>query len=258
MMGSWIEWEEIVSSKIFAATLALMVSTIASAAEIKVLSTQATEQSYRELIPQFEQTSGHKVTTLFTGTLDVDKRLAAGEAYDLIIMASPQIDAHIKDGSLVAGSRVDLAKSGVAVGVKKGAPKPDIRSTDALKKTILAAKSIGYSTGPSGNYVMSLFQRLGVLDQIRPKLKQTPTGVFVGSIIANGDVEIGFQQVSELGNYPGVDYVGPLPADVQNYTTFSSGIAAKSQQAEAAKALTRFLASPAAAPTFRKNGMEPG
>ncbi len=173
-------------------------------------------------------------------------------------MSAPSIDEHDKAGKLVSGSRVDLAKSGVAVGVKKGAPKPDIGSTEALKKTILAAKSIGYSTGPSGNYVMTLFQKLGLADQVRPKLKQTATGVFVGSIIASGEVEIGFQQGSELGNYPGVDYVGPLPAEVQNYTTFSSGIPVKSQQMEPAKALVRFLTSPAAAPTFRKNGMEPG
>ena len=240
------------------AAAALMVSTGASAAEIKVLSTQATEQSYRELIPQFERASGHKVTTLFTGTLDADKRLASGEPYDLLIMSAPSIDEHDKAGKLVSGSRVDLAKSGVAVGVKAGARKPDISSTEALKKTILAAKSIGYSTGPSGNYVMTLFQKLGLADQVRPKLKQTATGVFVGSIIASGEVEIGFQQVSELGNYPGVDYVGPLPAEVQNYTTFSAGIPVKSAQPEPAKALVRFLTSPAAAPTFRKNGMEPG
>ena len=108
------------------------------------------------------------------------------------------------------GSRVDLARSGVAVGVKAGAPKPDISSVDALKRTILNAKSIGYSTGPSGNYVIALFERLGVADQVKPKLKQTATGVFVGSIIASGEVEIGFQQVSELSQYEGVDYVGPL------------------------------------------------
>jgi molybdate transport system substrate-binding protein len=233
-------------------------ATCAGAAEIKVLSTQATEQSYRELTPQFEQATGHKVTTIFTGTLDADKRLAAGERYDLLIMSSPSIDAHLKDGTLVPGSRVDLAKSGVAVGVKAGAPKPDIGSTEALKKTILAAKSIGYSTGPSGNIVMRLFQRLGVLDEIRPKLKQTATGVFVGSIIASGEVEIGFQQISELSQFQGVDYVGPLPADIQEYTTFSSGIMKDAKEAEPARALVRFLTAPDAAPVYRKKGMEPG
>ena len=237
---------------------AALLSGLASAAEIKVLSTQATEQSYRELVPMFEKASGHKVTTVFTGTLDADKRIAAGEQYDLLIMSKASIDQHVKGGKVVQGSRVDLARSGVAVGVKAGAPKPDISSVDALKRTILNAKSIGYSTGPSGNYVLTLFERLGVAQQVRPKLKQTATGVFVGSIIASGEVEIGFQQVSELSHYEGVDYVGPLPAEVQNYTTFSSGILVGAKEAEAARALVRYITSPQAGAVYRKRGMEPG
>jgi len=237
---------------------AALASGIASAAEIRVLSTQATEQSYRELMPLFEKATGHNVTTLFTGTLDADKRVAANEPYDLLIMSQSSIDAHVKGGKIVAGSRVDLARSGVAVGVKAGAPKPDISSVEALKRTILNAKSIGYSTGPSGNYVLTLFERLGVADQVKPKLEQTATGVFVGSIIASGEVEIGFQQVSELSQYEGVDYVGPLPAEVQNYTTFSSGILSNAKEAEAARALVRYITSPAAGAVFRKRGMEPG
>ncbi len=241
-----------------AGLVALLAATSAEAAEIKVLSTQATEQSYRELAPQFERASGHKVTTIFTGTLDADKRLAAGETYDLLIMSSPSIDEHLKDGKLVAGSRVDLAKSGVAVGVKAGAKKPDISTVDALKKTILAAKSIGYSTGPSGVIIMRLFEKLGVLDQVKPKLKQTVSGEFVGSILAKGAVEIGFQQVSELSQFEGVDYVGPLPAEVQEYTTFSSGVMKGAKEEEPARALVRFLTSKDAAPVYRKRGMEPG
>jgi molybdate transport system substrate-binding protein len=243
---------------ITAATTVLLLSGIADAAEIKVLSTQATEQAYRELVPQFEQASGHKVTTIFTGTLDANKRLAAGETYDLLIMAGPSIDEHVKDGKVVAGSRVDLAKSGVAVAVRAGAPKPDISTSEALKKTLLAAKSIGYSTGPSGNYVIALFQRMGIAEEVKGKLKQTPTGVFVGSIIASGEVELGFQQVSELIAAPGCDFVGPLPADVQQMTVFSSGIMAAAKEADAAKAWVKFLTSPAAAAAFKKRGMEPG
>ena len=235
----------------------LLLSSVTSAAEIKVLSTQATEQAYRELVPQFERATGHRITTIFTGTLDADKRLAAGEAYDLLILSGPSIDEHLKDGKLVAGSRVDLAKSGVGVGVKAGASKPDIHTTDALRKTILGAKSIGYSTGPSGLYVLKLFQRLGVADQVKPKLKQTATGVFVGSIIASGEVEIGFQQVSELGQYPGVDFVGPLPADLQELTVFSSGITRNAKQADAARAWVRYLTGPEAAQAFTKRGMQP-
>src|SRR5262245_55830289 len=236
---------------------ALALGGAASAAEIRVLSTQATEQSYRELVPQFEKATGHKVTTLFTGTLDADKRLAAGEQYDLLIMAKDSIEQHTKGGKVVPGSSVDLARSAVGVGVKAGAPKPDISSVDALKRTLLNAKSIGYSSGPSGVYIVTMFDKLGIADQIKSKLKQTASGVFVGSIIASGEVEIGFQQVSELSQFEGVDYVGPLPAAVQSYTTFSSGILATGKEAEASRALVRFLTSQQAGAVYRKRGMEP-
>jgi len=237
---------------------ALLLAGFANAAEIRVLSTQATEEAYKELIPEFEKVSGHKVTTVFTGTLDVQKRVAAGEKYDLLIMAGPAIDDYIKAGTVVAGSRVDLAKSGVAAAVPKGGQKFDISSVDALKKSLLTAKSIGYSTGPSGVYVVSMFQKLGVSAEVTPKLKQTPTGVFVGTIIANREVEIGFQQVSELSLFPGVDYLGPLPAAVQQITVFSAGLQAGGKEAEAAKALVKVITAPAAAAAYKKRGLEPG
>jgi molybdate transport system substrate-binding protein len=241
-----------------AAAGALIASGVAHATEIKVLSTQAAEQAYRELVPQFEAATGHKVSTVFTGTLDVQKRIGAGEMYDLIIMAGPAIDDFIKAGGVVPGTRVDLVKSGVGVAVPAGAAKPDISTTEALKKTLVAAKSIGYSTGPSGVYMLGLLQRLGVADIVKPKLKQTPTGVFVGTIVANHEVEIGFQQVSEFVHFPGVDYVGPLPAEVQEVTVFSAGVQVGAKEAEAAKAWVRFLTAPAAAPVYRKMGLEPG
>jgi molybdate transport system substrate-binding protein len=237
-----------------AAFVALLWPIAAGAAEITVLSTQAVEGAYRELVPQFEKASGHKVTTVFTGTLDAQKRIAAGEQYDLIIMAGPAIDDLIKSGKVATGSRVDLASSGIGLAVRAGAPKPDIRTTDALKRTLLAAKSIGYSTGPSGVYLTDLFRRLGIADQIKPKLKQTPTGVFVGSILARGEVEIGFQQVSELTHFPGIDYVGPLPADVQLVTVFSSGMQIGAKARDAARAWVTFLTSPA---VFRSKDLEP-
>jgi molybdate transport system substrate-binding protein len=230
----------------------------ADAAEIKVLSTQATEQAYRELVPRFEKESGHQVTTIFTGTLDLQKRIAAGETYDLIIMAGPAVDDFIKAGKIVPGSRVDLAKSGVGVGVRAGALKPDISSTEALKKALLSAKSIGYSTGPSGVYIASLFQRLGIAAEVASKLKQTPTGVFVGSIVADGEAEIGIQQVSELAHFDGVDFVGPLPADVQQITVFSSGVQVGAKEADAARAWVKFLTAPASAPAYKSRGLEPG
>ena len=249
--------EPIVTTTLGTASFLLFAGAL-HAAEIRVLSTQATEQAYRELVPQFEKASGHKVTTVFTGTLDANKRLAAGETYDLLIMSAPSIEEHIKAGKVLASSRVELAKSGVGVGVKAGAPKPDISTTEALKRTLSAAKSIGYSTGPSGIYMIGVFQRMGIADEIKHKLKQTPTGVFVGSIIANGEAEIGFQQVSELSHFAGVDYVGPLPAEIQQFTIFSSGIIAGAKEADAAKALVNFITAPAAAAAFKRIGMEPG
>ena len=235
-----------------------MGTNLANAVEITVLSTQATEQACRELLPQFEKATGHTVKISYTGTLDAKKRIAAGEPFDLLIMASPDIDGFMTSGTLAPGSRVDLAKSGVGIGVRAGAPKPDVSTTEAFKKTLLAAKSIGYSTGPSGNYVIGLFERLRIADQVKPKLKQTPTGVFVGTIVANGEVEIGIQQASEMSHFAGVDYVGPLPADIQKMTIFASGIAATTKQAEAAKTLVKFITSPEAGQVFKKRAMEPG
>ena len=236
----------------------LLLAGAAHSAEIKVLSTQATEDAYKELVPQFEQATGHKVTTVFTGTLGANKRLADGESYDMLIMSSGSIDEYLKSGKLAAGSRVDLAKSGVGIGVKASARKPDISSVEALKQTMLSALSIGYSTGPSGIYIVSLFEKLGIADQVKGKLKQTPTGMLVGTLIASGEAEIGVQQVSELSHFPGVDYVGPLPEAVQRYTTFASGIVADTKESEAAKALVKFITAPAAAQAYKKRGMEPG
>ena len=240
-----------------AAASALLLSSMAEAAEIKVLSTQATQEAYLELVAQFEKTSGHKVTTAFTGTLNVQKRLADGERYDMIIMAGPAIDEQIKLGKVLAGSRVDFAKSGVGLAVRKGAAKPDIGSVEALKKTLLAVKSIGYSTGPSGLYMLGVFEKLGIAGEVKGKLKQTPSGVFVGTLIASGETEVGFQQISELVHFAGLDYVGPLPGDLQRMTVFSAGVHAGAKQADAARALVKFITAPAAASVIRKHGLEP-
>ena len=245
------------AASIIAAASALLLSGMADAAEINVVSTQATQEAYLELVARFEKATGHKVKTVFTGTLNVQKRLADGEPYDLIIMAGPAIDDQIKLGKAVAGSRVDFAQSGTGLAVRKGAPKPDIGSPEALRKTLLAAKSIGYSTGPSGLYMLSVFEKLGIADQVKGKLKQTPSGVFVGTLIATGETEIGFQQISELVHFAGIDYVGPLPGELQRMTVFSAGIHAGAKQAEAARALVKFITAPAAASVIRKHGLEP-
>src|SRR5262245_47056254 len=230
------------------AAVGLLNSAAAGAAEIKVISTQATQEAYQELVAQFEKATGHKVTTEFSGTLNVQKRLASGEQFDMIIMAGPAVDDQIKLGKAVAGRRVDFAASGSGMAVKKGAAKPNIGSADALKKVLLDAKSIGYSTGPSGLYMLSVFEKMGIAEQVKGKLKQTPSGVFVGTLIATGETEIGFQQISELVHFAGIDYVGPLPGELQRMTVFSTAIHAGAKQPEAARALVKFLTAPAAAP----------
>jgi molybdate transport system substrate-binding protein len=242
---------------LLAAAVAVLVVGAAEAANIKVLSTQATEEAYRELVPEFEQATGHKVETTFTGTVEVQRRIAAGERYDAVIIVDTAIDDFINGGKVVPGSRVDIARSSIGAGVRAGAPKPDISSADRLKNALLAAKSIGYSTGPSGTYLVGLFEKLGIAAAVSPKLKQTPSGVFVGSIIASGEAEIGFQQINELSHFPGVDYLGPLPAQLQDTTWRSGGILVGAGEPEAARALLRFLAAPAAAAITRKHGLEP-
>jgi molybdate transport system substrate-binding protein len=242
----------------FVAAATLLLPNLAIAAEIKVLASGATKEAYVEVVPQFEKISGHKVVTTWTGSANIKKQIAAGEVYDLVIVGGPVIDAFIQQGKVVAGSRVDLMKSGVGVGVRAGAPKPDISSSEALKKTVLAAKSIGYSTGPSGDYVVSLFERMGIADQVKPKLKQVPSGTRIGTFITSGEAEIGFQQISELIEVPGVDYLGPLPPEVQKITVFSAGIHSGATQQEAAKELVKFLTAPTAVTAIKKHGMEPG
>jgi molybdate transport system substrate-binding protein len=236
----------------------LTFAAMAQAAEVKVLASNALKEVYLELVPAFERTTEHKVATTWAGTNDIMKRMAAGETYDLVIMAGPSIDELVKQGKIVAGSRVDLAKSGIGVAVRAGAPKPDVSSGEALKRAVLAAKSVAYSSGPSGVYLAGLFQRMGIADEIKPKVKQTSPGVPVGEMIARGEAEIGFQQVSELLPIAGIDYLGPLPPDIQHITVFSGGIHTGAKEADAAKALVKFITAPTSVPVIKKKGMEPG
>jgi len=224
--------------------------------EIKVLSSLAHREAYLELVPEFERTSGHKVATTWAGTVDIMKRLTAGEVFDLVIVSSSSVDELIKQGK-VSGGRVDLAKTGIGVAVRVGAPKPDIGSADALKRALVAAKTVGYSTGPSGVYLTKLFERMGIADIVKAKTQQVPSGGTVGPIIASGQAEIGFQQISELVHVPGVDFIGPLPPEVQHVTVFSCGIHAGAKNPGAAKDLVRFLTSSANRPVFKKHGLEP-
>lgn len=243
---------------VIAALVVLAVIRTAEAAEVKLLASGATKETCLDLIPAFEAASGHKVVSVWAGTVDIKKKMAAGEVYDVIIVAMPEIDAFIREGKVVSDSRTSVMKSAVGVAVRAGAPKPDIGSSDALKQTLLAAMSIGYSTGPSGTYMLSLFERMGIADQVKAKLRQVPPGQRIGTVIENGEAEIGFQQVSELIHEPGIQYVGPLPPDVGKITVFAAGVHSAAHEPEAAKALIKHLTAPAAAAAIRNHGMEPG
>jgi len=221
---------------------------------MRVLSSLAIKEAYLELVPAFEAKAKHKVDTEWLGMVDILKRVKAGESADVVI-ASQKALGELKSLGKVS-LVVDLARSGVAVAVKKGAKRPDIDSGEALKRALRAAKSIAYSSGPSGVYLVELFQKWGIADELKPKSTQTPPGTAVGPLVARGEAEIGFQQMSELLPFSaGIDIVGPLPADIQIMTTFSGGVQAGAKQADAARAWLAFLASSAA--VLRKHGMEP-
>jgi molybdate transport system substrate-binding protein len=223
---------------------------------LKLISSMATREVLAELASQYQRATCHEVSTEAAGGVDVAKRVQQGEAVDVVVLASNAIDKLIADGKLSAGTRVDLVKSGIAIAVRAGAPKPDITSEEAVKRAVLAAKSLSYSTGPSGVHLEKMFARWGILDHIRGRIVVAPPGVPVGTLIANGRAEVGFQQLSELLNLSGVEVVGPLPLAIQTLTIFSGGISANCNRSEAARALLDYMASPAASNVKLRYGME--
>jgi molybdate transport system substrate-binding protein len=222
---------------------------------MRVLSSLAIKEAYLELQPQFEKKSGLQVQTEWLGMVDIMQRVKAGESADLVI-ASQKALGELKSLGKV-DAVVDLATSCVAVAVRKGARRPDIGSAEAVKSALLAAKSIGYSSGPSGVYLAELFQKWGIAEALKPKITQTPPGTAVGPLIARGETEIGFQQMSELLPTPGIDIIGPLPSAIQVITTFSGGVHTAAKQGDAARAWMAFITAPQSAAVLRKHGMEP-
>jgi molybdate transport system substrate-binding protein len=237
---------------------AVLAASAVNAAEISVLSSTAMREVLEELVPAFERASGHKVTINFQSGVNVSAKIREGAVADLVITAGPALDELAKEGKVVAGSRVDFVRAMVGVAVRAGARKPDIRTPEAFKSALLAAKSIGYSKGPSGTHLMSVMQRLGVAEELKPKLVQPELGQRVGAMVAKGDVEIGVQQINELLPIPGIDFVGPLPNELQTALIYSTGLPATAKEREVAAALVKFLTSEAALPVFKKLGMEPG
>ena len=230
----------------------------ATAAEIKVIGSPGFREAYTDLLPGFEKSTGHRVTTIWGGVNEVAKRVADGEVADIVILPLAQINDLIGKGKLASDTRVDVAKSGIGVAIRAGAPKIDAASSDGIKKALIAAKSIAYSSGPSGVHMAEVIKSWGLAEQLKSKTKISPPNTPVGVMIARGDAEIGFQQVSELTRIDGIDYLGELPSDINEITVFSAAIHRNASSSDAAKALVKYLSAPEAAATIRKTGMEPG
>ena len=225
-------------------------------APLRGISSMATRQVLAGLAAEWERRGGAPVAIESVGGVDAARRVAAGEAFDLVFLAADAIDKLLAAGHAVAGSRVDLVRSGVAVAVRQGAARPDIASEDAVKQAVLAAPTIGYSTGPSGTALMQLFERWGIAQQVRERTVQAPPGVPVGSLVAKGEVALGFQQFSELMHLPGIEVLGPLPAPIRITTVFSGAVCAAAVQPQAARELLAFMASPETAELKRRCGMD--
>jgi molybdate transport system substrate-binding protein len=242
--------------------LALWLAGTAQAAEVHVMISGGLSAAYNALVPEFEKATGNKVVTargpsMGTTVNAIPMRLDRGEPADVLILVGYALDDLIKKGKAVPGSKVDLVNSKIGVAVKSGAPKPDISTADAVKRALLAAKSVAYSDSASGVYISTeMFKNLGIADEMKDKARKIPATP-VAEIVAKGEAELGLQQISELKPIPGIDLVGPLPESLQKVTVFSAGIASASKEPEAGKALIKFLASPAARETIINSGLEP-
>jgi molybdate transport system substrate-binding protein len=228
-----------------------------AAAEITGIASMATKAVLAELARAYEARTGSAVAIESVGGVDAARRVQAGEAFDVVVLASDAIDKLLATGHLIPGSKADFVRSEVAVAVRAGAVRPDLSDEAALKRAVLAARTIGYSTGPSGVRLAELFQRWGIAEALRPRIVTPPPGVPVGRLVAQGEVELGFQQRSELIRVEGIEVVGPLPPSVQIVTTFSAGVGARARQPDVARSLLAFLVSTAAVDAKRREGMEP-
>lgn len=249
--------------RLLAASALFAVATLtAQAAEIRVVTSGAFTEAYKKLVPIFEAASGHKVISSYGASIgnapdSIPSRFARGEPFDLIILSEGGLEALMKDGKLVPGSRVDLARSQIGVAVRKGTPKPDISTVEALKQTLLNAKSVAYSASASGTYLSTeMFPKLGIAEQMQKTAKRIMSER-VGAVVARGDAELGFQQVSELIYFKELDFVGTLPDAVQQTIFFSSALVKGSDQSEAARQLVRFFTSPAVADIVHSTGLDP-
>jgi molybdate transport system substrate-binding protein len=221
------------------------------------ISSMAMSHALTELADAYEQRSRQRVTILSVGGVEAARRINDGEPFDFVVLAADAIEQLASNGRVDPENRTDLARSAVAIAVAAGATRPDVSTESALRDAVVRARSIGYSTGPSGAHLVRLFERWGIADAIAPRIVQASPGVPVGMLVARGDAELGFQQLSELMHLRGIDVIGLLPPEIQVATVFSAAVCTASNCPGAAKALLSFLASPEADATKRRHGMEP-
>ena len=242
-----------------AAVAALVSMSSIEAAEIKVLASNGVRAALEELAPAFERETGNKLVIEFGLAAVLKRQIEGGAAFDLAILTSAGIDDLAKQGKVAGASRASIARSGVGIGIKRGAARPDIGTADALKRTLLEAKSIAWAKeGASGVYFAGLLERMGIAEQMKPKAVLAPSGAEVGKLVASGEVQFGVILVNELMAVPGVEVLGPLPPELQSYTVFHAGVASGSKNAQGAQALIKFLTAPSAGAVFKAKGQEPG
>jgi len=229
----------------------------AMASEIRVLAPNAAKESVSEAISVYEQATGHKVVVAWTGTEAITKRIAEGEVVDVVVNAAQNIDQQSKDGKLVGGTRTDFARSSIGVAIPASAASVDVSTANSLKAALLSARTIVVSSGTSGRHMVEVFTRLGVGELLKAKTKQPPSGAQIADILAAGEADIGFQQASELLHSKGIRYLGPIPADLQNYTIYSAALHSSAENADAARELLGVFRSPTVQAILRASGMEP-
>ena len=238
-------------------TALLAGATAVHAADVNVIASTAMREVLEELVPMFERASGHKVTLSFQSGAVLPVKVKEGAQADLVVTTPETIDDLVKAGKVEAGTRVDFVRSGAGVAVRAGASKPDIGTPEELKNALLAAKTVGYSQGPSGVHFMTVLVRLGITDQVKAKGVVPPLGQRVGTLVAKGEAEIGVQQITELLLIPGIDFVGPLPKELQANIVYATATPANAKERQAAAALVTFLSSEPALPIIKKMGLEP-
>jgi len=251
------------SSTRIAAIVAFIVAqaTLADAAEIKVFSTIGVQAALEELTPKFEKASGHKLNITWATAAVLVKRVQGGETADLLVLTKQGLDTMVKENKATARADAVFASSGMAMVVKKGAPKPDISTPEAFKQTLLKAKTISYSNpeygGASGVYLAKLLERMGIADQVKSKTHYPPPSGNAANLVVSGEAELAVQQEPEVMAVSGVDMVGPLPAELNNITTYAAGPGAGTKEADTANALIKFLHTPEAAAVFKARGLTP-